>query len=327
MPGTVSFEAAGRHRWLIRPGMPGTPRGMLTEGLIYASAAMLEDIRADRAHEQVANVACLPGIVGRSLAMPDIHWGYGFPIGGVAATDPAAGGVVSPGGVGYDINCGVRLLRTTLDLEKQVRPNLQRLLERLYRDVPPGVGGSGGLVLEERELTRVLEEGARWAVARGYGRPEDLICCEDGGCLESAGSAQVGAKARKRGLDQLGTLGSGNHFLEVGVVDEIYDAACAAAFGLRQGMVTIAIHVGSRGLGHQVCADQLELMAQRRGATASNCPTGSWRARPSSLRRAARTCRPWPARPTTRGPTGKSSPTASGQPSPRRWARLRRVSI
>jgi len=242
-------------RWLL----PTTWRsGMLTEGLIFASERMIPAILEDRAHEQVANVACLPGIVGRSLAMPDIHWGYGFAIGGVAAMDVSEG-VVSPGGVGYDINCGVRVLLTDLT-EADVRPRLSEFVDALFRSVPAGVGGHGGLVLKEPELKKVLLEGARWAVTRGLGREQDLIACEDGGKMESADPGAVSGRAVKRGLNQLGTLGSGNHFLEVDVVDEVYDETAARAFGLVGGRVTIGIHVGSRGLGHQVCTDSLEVM-------------------------------------------------------------------
>jgi tRNA-splicing ligase RtcB len=242
-------------RWLIPKG---TRPGMLTDGLIYATEDMLPDIGRDRAHEQVANVACLPGIIGPSLAMPDIHWGYGFPIGGVAATD-AASGVISPGGVGYDINCGVRVLRTSLAMD-DVRPHMQNLVDELFRAVPAGVGGKGGLELKPSDLRQVLAEGAGWAVANGYGTPDDLETCEDGGRIAAAEPGAVSDRALQRGRNQLGTLGSGNHFLEVGVVDRIYDDAVATAFGLRLDMVTVSIHVGSRGLGHQVCADSLEAM-------------------------------------------------------------------
>ncbi len=242
-------------RWLLPKG---TRPGMLTDGLVYASEAMLPDISRDNAHEQVANVACLPGIVGRSMAMPDIHWGYGFPIGGVAAMD-AASGVISPGGVGYDINCGVRILRTALGADEVVA-RLKDLVDELFRAVPAGVGGKGGLLLDPGELRGVLTDGAAWAVGRGCGTAEDLAACEDGGRIAAADPGAVSDRAIKRGANQLGTLGSGNHFLEVGVVDRIYDEAAAAAFGLRDGMVTISIHCGSRGLGHQVCADSLEAM-------------------------------------------------------------------
>lgn len=243
------------YRWLV----PRTwRRGMRTEGLIYASESMIPAILADRAPEQVANVACLPGIVGRSLAMPDIHWGYGFAIGGVAATD-TEGGVISPGGVGYDINCGVRLLLTGLT-EKEVRAKLPELVDGFFAAVPAGVGGQGGVRLSRSELRRVLREGARWAVRQNLGSAEDIAACEDGGMIGGAEPEAVSDRAVSRGLNQLGTLGSGNHFLEVDVVDELYDPTRAGVFGLQDGMVVIGVHVGSRGLGHQVCADSLEVM-------------------------------------------------------------------
>jgi tRNA-splicing ligase RtcB len=236
---------------------------MLTEGLIYASEALIGAALADRAHEQVANVACLPGIVGRSLAMPDIHWGYGFPIGGVAAMSLDEG-VVSPGGVGYDINCGVRLLLTGL-AEQDVRPRLGALVDGIYAAVPAGVGEQGAIALKEPELRRVLVNGARWAVDYGQGGPDDLTACEDGGAMATADPKAVSDRAVKRGLNQLGTLGSGNHFLEVDLVDEVFDPEAARVFGLRTGMVVLAIHVGSRGLGHQVCTDSLEVMQRATG--------------------------------------------------------------
>ena len=235
--------------------------GMRVPGLIYADERMLEDIRADLAPEQVANVACLPGIVGRSLAMPDIHWGYGFPIGGVAATDPETG-VVSPGGVGFDINCGVRLLRTNLD-EDAVRPHLAALADALFHAVPSGVGSEGKIKVAGRELDAVLRDGARWAVAAGYGRPEDLPVTEEEGGMRGADPALVSDKAKQRGAPQLGTLGSGNHFLEVQAVEQIFNLAVAEALGIeRVGQVLVFIHTGSRGLGHQVCQDHLKSMDQ-----------------------------------------------------------------
>lgn len=253
--GSSDLVRLDAYRWLI----PKTRQpGMRTEGLIYASEEMLSGIIEDKAHEQVANVACLPGIVGRSLAMPDIHWGYGFAIGGVAATDLEQG-VVSPGGVGYDINCGVRILRTNLS-EDDVRPRMDKLIGALFAAVPAGVGGQGGILLKTQELAVVLRSGASWAVERGLGRPADLVACEDAGRIQTADPGAVSDRAAKRGLNQLGTLGSGNHFLEVDVVDEVHDTAAAGAFGLRKGQVVVAIHVGSRGLGHQVCADSLEIM-------------------------------------------------------------------
>jgi tRNA-splicing ligase RtcB len=233
--------------------------GMRVPGLIFADEAMLNLMAEDQAIEQVANVAFLPGIVGHSLAMPDIHWGYGFPIGGVAAMR-LKDGVVSPGGVGFDINCGVRLLRTDLR-EDEVRPVLRELVNQLFRDVPAGLGGHGPLRLSYAELDDLMVRGARWMVDRGYGLPEELEVTESQGCLPGADPAVVSQRARERGLAQLGTLGSGNHFLEVQVVDTIYDRGAADAFGLEEpGQVVVFFHCGSRGFGHQVCQDYLDVM-------------------------------------------------------------------
>ncbi len=233
--------------------------GMRVPGLIYADERMLALIREEQALEQVANVAFLPGIVGQSLAMPDIHWGYGFPIGGVAGTN-VDNGVVSPGGVGFDINCGTRLLRTDLT-EKEVRPRIEGLIASLFANVPSGLGSEGRIRLRGNEIDRVLAQGAAWAVAHGYGEKEDLELAEEGGCLKGADPSLVSEKAKKRGAPQLGTLGSGNHFLEVQVVEEIYDRAVAEVFGIEEvGQVVVLIHTGSRGLGHQVCDDYLRTM-------------------------------------------------------------------
>jgi tRNA-splicing ligase RtcB len=240
-----------RHR-IVRAGAMRVP------GLIYASDAMLRDIRKDKSPEQVANVAHLPGIVGQSLAMPDIHWGYGFPIGGVAAFDPDEG-VLSPGGVGYDINCGVRLLRSDLDREDAVA-GIEALSLALHRAIPSGVGSQSHRKLTARELERVLEQGAGWAVAAGYGRAADLEVIEEGGRFPGADPAAVSDRAKERGRPQLGSLGSGNHFCELGVIEEIYDDEAAAAFGLVRGKLTVMIHSGSRGLGYQVCDDSLRSM-------------------------------------------------------------------
>ena len=234
--------------------------GMRVPGRIYADERLMPHIRSEKSLEQVANVAHLPGIVGRSLAMPDIHWGYGFPIGGVAATDPSEGGVISPGGVGYDINCGVRLVASDLTLD-DVRDRVPDLTKALFRDVPCGVGSSGAIgALSKSELERVMAEGAEWAVKKGYGTRTDLDRTEENGRLAAADPSHVGPRAVKRGLDQVGTLGSGNHFMEIGVVDEVHDETAAAAFGLRLNAVTLMIHSGSRGLGYQVCDDYLEEM-------------------------------------------------------------------
>src|SRR5512137_1670762 len=217
----------------------------------------------DPALQQVANVAHLPGIVKWSLAMPDIHWGYGFPIGGVAAVD-ADDGAVSPGGVGYDINCGVRVVTTALE-EEQVRERLHEVTAQLYRDIPTGVGASQAIPrLSAAELDSVLSDGARWAVRRGFtAASDDLTRCEEGGRLAGADPEAVSERARQRGFDQVGTLGSGNHFLEVDRVAEVHDAAAAEAFGLYPGKVAIQIHSGSRGLGYQVCDEHLAALAPR----------------------------------------------------------------
>ena len=234
---------------------------MLVDGIVYADAAMIDDLRQDESLKQVANVAHLPGIVGASLAMPDIHWGYGFPIGGVAATD-ADDGVVSPGGVGYDINCGVRLVASALTRD-QVTPRLREIVKAMYARVPTGVGAHRrDLRLSRSDLDGVLRHGARWAVERGYGSADDLDHIEEGGTLGGADPSLVSDRARERGQSQLGTLGSGNHFAELQYVAEIYDERVASAFGLRLGQVTVMIHSGSRGLGHQVCEDHLRVMVR-----------------------------------------------------------------
>ncbi len=233
--------------------------GMRVPGLIYASDAMIGQIMADQAPEQVANVACLPGIVGYSLAMPDIHWGYGFPIGGVAAMR-VADGVVSPGGVGFDINCGVRIMRTNL-VKDDVAPKIDELIDALFYAVPSGLGSKGKIKLSGREIDEVLKKGSRWAVEKGYGRPEDLATTEEGGEMAGADPQRVSARAKERGIPQLGTLGSGNHFLEVAVVDEIYEPETARVMGIEAaGQVMLYVHCGSRGLGHQVADDYIKEM-------------------------------------------------------------------
>ena len=232
------------HRYVIpRSYKPA----MRTEGLIFSSPALLEGIRKDNAADQVANVATLPGIVGRSLAMPDIHWGYGFPIGGVAAFD-AEQGVVSPGGIGFDINCGVRLLRTNLTVA-DVAPRLKELIDTLFSHIPTGVGGKGALSTKSR-IDEVLREGAQWAVREGYGWESDIPHLEERGRMEGARAEAVSDKAKSRGGPQVGSLGSGNHFLEVQAVDQVFDQASAKAYGLTDpGQVVIMMHTGSRGLG------------------------------------------------------------------------------
>jgi tRNA-splicing ligase RtcB (3'-phosphate/5'-hydroxy nucleic acid ligase) len=238
---------------------------MRVPGIVFASKSLLPDDHGDMALQQVADVATLPGIVRASYAMPDVHWGYGFPIGGVAATDVNADGVVSPGGVGFDISCGVRLLVGNLDRE-QLRPRMQRLMDRLDIAIPRGVGTKGILRLPNREaLEGVLTGGARFAVEQGHGVRRDLQRCEDGGVLKGADAATVSDRAIERGLGQIGSLGSGNHFLEIQAVDRIYETAAAAKMGLVDGAVCVMIHTGSRGLGHQICTDHVRKMGEAMG--------------------------------------------------------------
>ena len=239
-------------KWRIEP-----TGSMRVPGIVFGSGDLLPEVVGDKALDQVANVATLPGIVVASFAMPDVHWGYGFPIGGVAATDVDEGGVVSPGGVGFDISCGVRLLLSQLTHD-EVRPHLGDLLDELGRLVPKGMGPGAAWDLKDRdELDRVLTGGATYAVAQGHGRSPDLEHCEDTGVLAGADPEAVSDRALERGLHQLGSLGSGNHFLEVQVVDRVLDPDVAESFGLADGQVCIMIHTGSRGLGHQICTDHV----------------------------------------------------------------------
>ncbi|MCM8795519.1 MAG: RtcB family protein [Candidatus Omnitrophica bacterium] len=233
--------------------------GMRVPGIIYADEKLLKDIRQDKAPEQVANVAFLPGIVNASLAMPDIHWGYGFSIGGVAATDIENGGVISPAGVGFDINCGVRLLKTNFQYE-EIKDKIKALVYALFSDIPSGVGSKGDIKVSEREEREILVKGARWAVEKGYGIEEDLECTEEYGAIQGADPLAVSQRAYERGKAQSGTLGSGNHFLEIQVIDQIYDQKLSDAFGLTLGQITIMIHSGSRGLGYQICDDYTRSM-------------------------------------------------------------------
>lgn len=232
--------------------------GMRTDVVVYASEPIMEEIRRDQSLAQAMNVATLPGIVGPSLAMPDIHQGYGFPIGGVAALD-MENGVVSPGGVGFDINCGVRLVRTNLN-KPEVRERLKPLIDQLFRDVPCGMGTRGRISLADTEIQGVLRDGAVWTVEHGYGEARDPEFAEAGGRLKGALPEKVSDRAKKRGAGQLGTLGSGNHFLEVLYVEAVHDEPAAAAMGLAGEQVVVLIHSGSRGLGHQVCTDYVALM-------------------------------------------------------------------
>ncbi len=255
-PKAVPIERIDEYRVRIPPH-----DGMNVPGLIFVDERLMPGIREDQCLRQVANVARLPGIVRASLAMPDIHWGYGFPIGGVAAFDPDDG-VISPGGVGYDINCGVRLLRTRLSHE-EVGSRMRDLVEGLFRNIPTGVGSHRkDLRLDPKGERRLLSEGAGWAVGRGFGETRDLLHIEEGGCLRGADPEAVSLRARERGRTQLGTLGSGNHFVEVQRVERVFDEAAARAMGLEKGGITVSIHTGSRGLGYQVCDDYLQLMLQ-----------------------------------------------------------------
>jgi len=233
--------------------------GMRVPARVYADEMLLEKMKLDRTLNQCANVAHLPGIYKWSITLPDGHEGYGFPIGGVAATDYDEG-VVSPGGVGYDINCGTRLLGTNLT-ESEIRPVLPRLLDTLFNYIPSGLGSRGQIKISQVELDKVLSDGVQWAIDRGYGWPEDATRSEEEGCMEAAEPSRVSATAKSRGSPQLGSLGSGNHFLEIEKVDTIYDEKTAKAFGIeRTGQILVFIHTGSRGLGHQVCSDYLKVM-------------------------------------------------------------------
>ncbi|MHC4089280.1 MAG: RtcB family protein [Planctomycetota bacterium] len=249
----LKLEQIDACRWRIPRGQRSDMR---VDGIVYADDVLVEQIRNDQSLVQVANVATLPGIVGNSLAMPDIHFGYGFCIGGVAATDPASGGVISPGGVGYDINCGVRLIRSDLT-EEEVQPVISKLVDRLFATVPCGVGQRGKVKYDHRELKKLMAVGSPFVVEQGFGWASDVEATEGGGCVEGAEPDNVSDRALQRGHDQCGTLGSGNHFLEVQVVDQIFDAHAAGVLGLQEGGITVMIHSGSRGLGYQVCDDSI----------------------------------------------------------------------
>ncbi len=251
----IKLEKIDEYRWLIPKTGP-----MRVPGMVFSSAELIKSVQEDQSLVQVANVATLPGIVGHSLAMPDIHWGYGFPIGGVAAFNLEEG-VVSPGGVGYDINCGCRLMTTMLRAD-EIRPMIKDLVSALFKDIPTGVGSTGPISLSKKDEAKVAVEGAAWAVKEGFGTPEDLERTEDHGAIEGADPSLLSERAVKRGKNQLGTLGSGNHFLEIQVVDQIYDQEKARAYNLFEGQVTIFIHTGSRGFGHQICDDFLKAMSK-----------------------------------------------------------------
>lgn len=255
MSETVSLEKIDDYRWRI----PKTG-AMKVPGVIYSDEILLKSVSMDQSPKQVMNVAHLPGIVCCSLAMPDMHWGYGFPIGGVAATD-IENGVISPGGVGYDINCGCRLLRTDLT-EQDLEGKVDGLAAALFNNIPCGVGSTGKIKLSRQDERRVLVDGAKWAVSQGYGEPEDPERTEEGGAMAGADPSMVSERALQRGRNQLGTLGSGNHFLEVDRVEEVYNPTVGDAFGLAPGLITVLIHSGSRGFGYQVCDDYLKTMGK-----------------------------------------------------------------
>ncbi len=257
MSARIPLQKLSPFEWMIPKGAKPCMR---VPSIIFADEFLLEKMKGDLTLVQAANVACLPGIQKYSLVMPDGHQGYGFPIGGVAAMDPEENGVISPGGVGYDINCGVRVIRTDLDI-KDVKPKLRELIDEIFRNVPSGLGSTGKVRVSIQELNRVLNEGVEWAVEKGYAWPEDPEHIEERGSWDLADASAVSDRAKRRGAPQLGTLGSGNHFLEVQVVDKIYDPKIAEAMGItHEGQITVMIHTGSRGLGHQVASDYLMIM-------------------------------------------------------------------
>lgn len=252
------LEKIDNFRWRIPKSYKP---GMRVPGIVYADERLLKDIKQDKALEQVANVAFLPGIVNASMAMPDIHWGYGFCIGGVAATNVEEGGVISPAGVGYDINCGVRLIKTNLRYD-DVKDKIKELTHRLFADIPTGVGSEGDIRVGAKEEKRLLLKGSRWAVEQGFGTQEDLECTEEHGAFEGADPSAVSDRAYERGRSQSGTLGSGNHFLEIQTVDQLYDRELCDTLGFDLGQITVMIHSGSRGLGYQVCDDYTRSMVR-----------------------------------------------------------------
>ena len=252
---TLSIEEIEPYVWRIPP-----QGSMRVPGIVFGSRELVEKATEDRALEQVANVAALPGIVTASYAMPDIHWGYGFPIGGVAATDPDQGGVISPGGVGFDIACGVRLIRSELEWERDVKAEIDALVHTLGQRVPRGVGTKGRLRLSQEDMRKVLQEGVRFPLSKGIGTEADAEFCEDEGVIAESRVEFVSDKARQRGAPQLGSLGAGNHFLEVQVVEEVEDERAANVMRLFPGQVCVMLHSGSRGVGHQVCTDHLKEM-------------------------------------------------------------------
>ena len=257
LAGTPPIQKVGTCRFIVPKD---AVRGMKVPCYIFAAEDFLEDIKGTKALDQAINVTHLPGVVKGSIVMPDIHEGYGFPIGGVAACD-LEDGVISPGGVGYDINCGVRLCRSDLTLA-EVKPRIRDLTDTIFKMVPSGVGREGKISVSREEAESLLLKGAKWALEKGYGWPDDIERCEEGGAMQGADPSRVSRKAYERGKGQVGTLGSGNHFIEVGYVEEVYDERTAGAFGLFKHQVVFWVHSGSRGFGHQVCQDNLDIMRQ-----------------------------------------------------------------
>ncbi len=250
----ISPKKAGQMEYIVEPT---AGNGMLVPVRIFADQALMEKMLSDRTILQATNVASMPGVVGHVVVLPDGHEGYGFPVGGVAAMD-AEEGMISPGGVGYDINCGVRLMRVDLT-EEELRPRLRELVVDLFNSIPSGVGSKGAVRLGRPELDEVLVKGVQWAVDNGYGVPGDAEVCEENGQMAGADPHSVSERARKRGAPQLGSLGSGNHFLEIQKVAEIHDEEAASRMGIRKGGITVLTHCGSRGFGHQVCSDYLRV--------------------------------------------------------------------
>jgi tRNA-splicing ligase RtcB len=262
-----SLEKIDNFRWMIKQDYK---KCMRVPGIIFASVKLIDAIKKDNAPEQVANVACLPGIQKYSIAMPDIHWGYGFPIGGVAAFDVQEG-VISPGGVGYDINCGVRILKTNLK-KKDIEKHLDKILNELFHNVPAGVGKGGIYKVSEKDLREVMVEGARWVVNKGFGWKEDLERIEEGGAMPGADPSKVSRRAIERGLPQLGSLGAGNHFMEIQVVERIFDREAAKIIGIEEGTITVMVHTGSRGFGHQICDDYVRQLQNAMSRYGINVP-------------------------------------------------------
>jgi len=291
IPGTgnINIKKLSDYKWEIEKN---ADLGMRVPGIIYADEEILSHAKQERTIDQVINVANLPGIIKASFAMPDIHFGYGFPIGGVAATDTQEG-VISPGGVGFDISCGVRILRTSLEL-KDISPKLEDIMHKLYHAIPKGVGTRGRIKLSKPEMEKIFTQGVQWAIQNGYGWEEDRYFTEEGGCMHGANPDYVSRQAVDRGSDQVGSLGSGNHFLEIQKVSEIYDNVAAESMGLYRDQVTIMIHSGSRGLGHQVCSDYLKIMQRSAFAGQIRLPDRQLAARLSGQMKAGGILARWP---------------------------------